>query len=40
MQESREFRVVIANEKPFNPLAEAAQVRVIFYDGRRTVVEF
>jgi hypothetical protein len=34
------FRVVIANEKPFDPRAVAATpAREIFYDGQRIVVD-
>ena len=41
MQVSKKFRVVIANEKPFNPLVvEATQAREVLYDGRSMVVEF
>jgi alpha-D-xyloside xylohydrolase len=41
MQVSKMFRVVIVNEKPFDPLVvEATQAREILYDGRSTVVEF
>jgi alpha-D-xyloside xylohydrolase len=41
MQVSKMFRVVIANEKPFDPLVvEATQAREVLYDGRSTVVEF
>jgi alpha-D-xyloside xylohydrolase len=40
MQVLKVFRVVIANEKPFNPLAEETQAREIFYDGQRLVVDF
>jgi alpha-D-xyloside xylohydrolase len=40
MQASQVFRVVIANEKPFNPLAsEATQAHEFLYDGRRKVVK-
>jgi alpha-D-xyloside xylohydrolase len=40
MQALKVFRVVIASEKPFDPLAaEATQAREILYDGRRMVVE-
>ena len=41
MQGSKVFRVVIADEKPFDPLvAEATQAREILYNGRGMVVEF
>ena len=39
MQVSKAFRVVIANGKPFDPLAEETQAREIFYDGKRLVVD-
>ena len=39
MQASKVFRVVIADGKPFDPLAEATRVREIFYDGKRLVVD-
>ncbi|MBI5032710.1 MAG: DUF5110 domain-containing protein [Chloroflexi bacterium] len=40
MQISKVFRVLIANEKPFDPVvAEAIQAREIFYDGRKRVVQ-
>ena len=39
MSVSRAFRVVIADGKPFDPLAEETQVHEIFYDGKRIVVE-
>jgi alpha-D-xyloside xylohydrolase len=40
MQASKAFRVVIANGKPFDPLAAETQAREILYDGRKMVVEF
>lgn len=40
MQVSKVFRIVIANEKPFDPLVEETQVHEIFYDGKRLVVGF
>jgi alpha-D-xyloside xylohydrolase len=40
MQVLKVFRVVIANERPFNLLAEEAQAREILYDGKRLVVDF
>jgi alpha-D-xyloside xylohydrolase len=39
MPVSRAFRVVTANGKSLDPLAEDAQAREIFYDGKRTVVD-
>jgi alpha-D-xyloside xylohydrolase len=40
MQVSKVYRVVIANEKPFDPLAtEAKQAREILYNGKRMVVD-
>jgi alpha-D-xyloside xylohydrolase len=39
MRISRMFRVVIANEKPFDPLVEDAQAYEIIYDGRKTVID-
>jgi len=40
MQVSKVFRVVIANEKLFDPLAaNATEARTILYGGRRIVVE-
>jgi hypothetical protein len=39
MQVSKTFRVVIVNEKPFDPLAEAMQAREILYNGRGMVVD-
>jgi alpha-D-xyloside xylohydrolase len=39
MQASRVFRVVIADGKPFDPLAEETQAREISYDGNRAVVD-
>jgi len=38
MQVSKAFRVVIADGKPFDPLAEETQAREILYDGKRIVV--
>jgi alpha-D-xyloside xylohydrolase len=40
MQASKVFRVVIANGKPFDPLAEETQAREILYSGRRMAIEF
>jgi len=41
MQVSKVFRVVIADGKPFNPLAaEATPAREILYDGKRMRVSF
>jgi hypothetical protein len=40
MPASQVFRVVIANERPFDPQAvEATQAREIIYDGKRIVVD-
>ena len=39
MQISRAFRVVIAEGKPFDPLAMEIQAREIFYDGKRMVID-
>jgi alpha-D-xyloside xylohydrolase len=39
MQVSRAFRVIVADGKPFDPLAEETQAREILYDGRHMVVE-
>jgi alpha-D-xyloside xylohydrolase len=39
MQESKTFRVVIADGKSFDPLDEEMQAREIFYDGKKMVVE-
>ena len=41
MQTSKTFRVVIANDKVFDPLAEDMQgARIIHYDGSQIVLEF
>jgi alpha-D-xyloside xylohydrolase len=40
MPASREFHVVIASDKPFDPLGEAAPSQVILYDGKRMVLDF
>ena len=39
MPPAKTFRVVIANEKPFDPLTEATSAHEILYNGRRVVVE-
>jgi hypothetical protein len=39
MQASKAFRVVIANGKSFDPLAEEMQAREILYSGKRMVVD-
>ena len=39
MQVSKSFRVVFADGKPFDPLAEETQAREVFYDGKRLVVD-
>ncbi len=39
MPASRAFRVVIANERPFDPLAEETQAREILYEGKRRVID-
>jgi alpha-D-xyloside xylohydrolase len=39
MQVLKVFRIVVANERPFDLLADVAQAHEIFYDGKRLVVE-
>jgi len=39
MQASKTFRVVVANEKSFDPLAEETQALEILYSGKRIVVD-
>jgi alpha-D-xyloside xylohydrolase len=40
MQVLKAFRVIIADEKPFNLLAEETQAYEVIYDGNRLVVDF